>query len=212
VWGAFSAGRRMSRDNLLRFAQRRSGIASSNCRGGRKKQSDQGLKRGGLTSPRRSICAGSTPTRQSPCENIEVSGFQPVYGARRGFELSHYIIVLVAQILNHLFFIPTNIPTIFFTCSGTTGLLLFSSRPWFGSPRRREATRNADGSSPLRLCQFGGGGDAANAILAAAGYNFRRLLKWLALLCAFLLGVFCLAERSENCPTVAGDAFFTDDG
>ena len=41
-------------------------------------------------------------------------------------------------------------------------------------------------------------GDAANAVLAAAGYNFRRLLKWLALLCAFLLGVFRLAERSEN--------------
>jgi hypothetical protein len=26
-------------------------------------------------------------------------------------------------------------------------------------------------------------GDAANAVLAAAGYNFRRLLEWLALLC-----------------------------
>jgi IS5 family transposase len=46
-------------------------------------------------------------------------------------------------------------------------------------------------------------GDAANAVLAAAGYNFRRLLKWLALLCAFLLGVFRLAERSENHPIVA---------
>lgn len=46
-------------------------------------------------------------------------------------------------------------------------------------------------------------GDAANAVLAAAGYNFRRLLKWLALLCALLLGVFRLAERSENHPIVA---------
>jgi len=46
-------------------------------------------------------------------------------------------------------------------------------------------------------------GDAANAVLAAAGYNFRRLLKWLALLCAFLLGVFRLAKRSENHPIVA---------
>ncbi len=45
--------------------------------------------------------------------------------------------------------------------------------------------------------------DAANAVLAAAGYNFWRLLKWLALLCAFLLGVFRLAERSENYPIVA---------
>ncbi|MDR3466223.1 MAG: IS5/IS1182 family transposase, partial [Xanthobacteraceae bacterium] len=25
-------------------------------------------------------------------------------------------------------------------------------------------------------------GDAANAVLAAAGYNFRRLIKWLSLL------------------------------
>lgn len=30
-------------------------------------------------------------------------------------------------------------------------------------------------------------GDAANAILAAAGYNFRLLLRWLALLCAKIL-------------------------
>lgn len=46
-------------------------------------------------------------------------------------------------------------------------------------------------------------GDAANAVLAAAGYNFRRLLKWLALLCAFLLGGFRLADRSENHPIMA---------
>ena len=46
-------------------------------------------------------------------------------------------------------------------------------------------------------------GDAANAVLAAAGYNFRRLLKWLALLCAFLLGVFSKSERSENHPVAA---------
>lgn len=30
-------------------------------------------------------------------------------------------------------------------------------------------------------------GDATNAVLAAAGYNFRRLLAWLALLCALIL-------------------------
>ena len=29
-----------------------------------------------------------------------------------------------------------------------------------------------------------GAGDAINAVLAAVGYNFRLLLKWLALLCA----------------------------
>ena len=28
----------------------------------------------------------------------------------------------------------------------------------------------------------GGEGDAANAVLAAAGYNFRRLIRWLELL------------------------------
>ena len=30
-------------------------------------------------------------------------------------------------------------------------------------------------------------GDAANAVLAAAGYNFRRLLEWLALLLSIIL-------------------------
>jgi IS5 family transposase len=46
-------------------------------------------------------------------------------------------------------------------------------------------------------------GDAANAVLAAAGYNFRRLLAWLALLCALLLAVLGAADRSENQPIVA---------
>jgi IS5 family transposase len=41
-------------------------------------------------------------------------------------------------------------------------------------------------------------GDAINAVLAAAGYNFRRLLAWLALLCAFLLAAFAGAPPSEN--------------
>ncbi len=31
---------------------------------------------------------------------------------------------------------------------------------------------------------IGSAGDAINAVLAAVGYNFRRLLKWLELLCA----------------------------
>ena len=30
-------------------------------------------------------------------------------------------------------------------------------------------------------------GDAINAVLAAVGFNFRRLLAWLALLCALIL-------------------------
>jgi IS5 family transposase len=41
-------------------------------------------------------------------------------------------------------------------------------------------------------------GDAANAVLAAAGYNFRRLLAWLALLCAILLDAVSRDERSKN--------------
>jgi hypothetical protein len=40
-------------------------------------------------------------------------------------------------------------------------------------------------------------------VLAAAGYNFRRLLAWLALLCALLLAVLGAADRSENQPIVA---------
>lgn len=46
-------------------------------------------------------------------------------------------------------------------------------------------------------------GDAANAVLATAGYNFRRLLAWLALLRAFLLGAFTRADTLENHPTAA---------
>jgi IS5 family transposase len=33
------------------------------------------------------------------------------------------------------------------------------------------------------------GGDAINAVLAAAGYNFRRLLAWLELLLRLILNV-----------------------
>ena len=46
-------------------------------------------------------------------------------------------------------------------------------------------------------------GDAANAVLAAAGYNFRRLLAWLALLCVFCLQAFGHLERSRNHPVAA---------
>ena len=38
-------------------------------------------------------------------------------------------------------------------------------------------------------------GDAANAILAAAGYNFRRLLEWRALLLSFVLAALRLPDR-----------------
>ena len=43
-------------------------------------------------------------------------------------------------------------------------------------------------------------GDAINAVLAAAGYNFRRLLAWLAILCAFLIAELAGATQSENNP------------
>jgi Transposase DDE domain. len=42
-------------------------------------------------------------------------------------------------------------------------------------------------------------GDAINAVLAAAGYNFRRLLAWLALWLAFLLNT--LRARPNLQPT-----------
>ena len=46
-------------------------------------------------------------------------------------------------------------------------------------------------------------GDAINAVLAAAGYNFRRLLAWLQLLlCAFLIAIARPAP-SRNQPAAA---------
>jgi transposase, IS5 family len=41
-------------------------------------------------------------------------------------------------------------------------------------------------------------GDAANAILAAAGYNFRRLLDWLALLLSIILTAISTATRQKR--------------
>jgi len=38
----------------------------------------------------------------------------------------------------------------------------------------------------------GAHGDAANAVLAAAGYNFRRLLEWLALLLSIILAALTI--------------------
>ncbi len=46
-------------------------------------------------------------------------------------------------------------------------------------------------------------GDAVNAVLAAAGYNFRRLLAWLRLLCAFWVVIIRGAKNSENQPIAA---------
>ena len=41
-------------------------------------------------------------------------------------------------------------------------------------------------------------GDAANAVLAAAGYNFRRLLEWLALLLSIILAALNAATRHHH--------------
>jgi IS5 family transposase len=41
-------------------------------------------------------------------------------------------------------------------------------------------------------------GDATNAVLAAAGYNFRRLLAWLAILLRLWLAAIEGAQTSRN--------------
>src|SRR5471030_2665531 len=46
-------------------------------------------------------------------------------------------------------------------------------------------------------------GDAINTVLAAAGYNFRRLLAWLAPLLSVLLFVMARAPASKNQPIAA---------
>jgi len=51
----------------------------------------------------------------------------------------------------------------------------------------------------------GSHGDAANAVLAAAGYNFRRLLAWLAILWRALI-IAILADVSDDDLALIGDA------
>ncbi len=41
-------------------------------------------------------------------------------------------------------------------------------------------------------------GDAINVVLAAVGHNFRRLLAWLALLCALVPSAIQAARRSDQ--------------
>ena len=52
----------------------------------------------------------------------------------------------------------------------------------------------------------GSHGDAANAVLAAAGYNFRRLLAWLATLWRALIiaAIFAEAEHAPFVPSGNG--------
>ena len=46
-------------------------------------------------------------------------------------------------------------------------------------------------------------GDAANAVLAAAGYNFRRILAWLELWLSAFLFAMARPATSRNHPVVA---------
>src|SRR5271157_4547790 len=46
-------------------------------------------------------------------------------------------------------------------------------------------------------------GDAANAVLAAAGYNFRRLLEWLTLLLSIILAALTAATSQDSIPKSA---------
>jgi IS5 family transposase len=46
-------------------------------------------------------------------------------------------------------------------------------------------------------------GDAINAVLAAAGYNFRLLLRWLALLWAWITALLTLAHNRSSQPQPA---------
>src|SRR5829696_4855172 len=72
--------------------------------------------------------------------------------------------------------------------------------------RRRSAVEPTIGhlKNDLRMGRnhlAGRTGDAANAVLAAAGYNFGLLLRWLALLLRFVLAV--LAASSHSSRTIA---------
>ena len=44
----------------------------------------------------------------------------------------------------------------------------------------------------------GSAGDASNAVLAAVGYNFKLLIRWLALLCAWFRMLLAAAESRSS--------------
>ena len=68
--------------------------------------------------------------------------------------------------------------------------------------RRRSAVKPVIGHAKAehrmgRNYLVGTHGDAANAVLAAAGYNFRRLLEWLALLLSAILAALKTAATPQ---------------
>jgi hypothetical protein len=64
--------------------------------------------------------------------------------------------------------------------------------------RRRPAFRGLNEHRMGRNFLKGAHGDAANAVLAAAGYNFRRLLAWLAALWRVLIAALLVAASEVN--------------
>ena len=52
-------------------------------------------------------------------------------------------------------------------------------------------------------------GDAANPVLAAAGYNFRHLLEWLALLLSAILAALSARRQFDETAQIRLTAFFT---
>ena len=76
--------------------------------------------------------------------------------------------------------------------------------------RRRAGHRPSQGRAPHgpQLSLVTASGDAINAVLAAAGYNFRRLIRWLRLLLRQILSALFAALGDQSS---LRSAFFTDD-
>jgi IS5 family transposase len=49
----------------------------------------------------------------------------------------------------------------------------------------------------------GHAGDAANAILTAAGYNFRRILAWIRILLRLIIAALMVANTGQPTPNPA---------
>jgi IS5 family transposase len=80
--------------------------------------------------------------------------------------------------------------------------------------RRRSAVKPVIGHAKAehrmgRNYLVGTHGDAANAVLAAAGYNFRRLLEWLALLLSAILAALKTAATQQRPFKLGPRAFFS---
>jgi hypothetical protein len=64
-----------------------------------------------------------------------------------------------------------------------------SKRAWRSERQSSAKRRKVTSEGHLGRCYLKGrAGDAANAILSAIGYNFRRILAWLRIIVALFLG------------------------